>query len=523
MKFEWLSSLPEALARLARQPILWLTLGVTLALAYSWMSPGASAPNERSRLYLALSVLDDGDFAVTEQVEQYGKPFDISERDGKFYSDKAPGSSIVAVPALWVYQALGGAESIEKMVNFARSFVMVPMAVLSFLLLRFLLVGTGVSPPRADVAAVAFALGTTFFHYGAAFFGHAMVTCASLLAAFAIYKSLEAERGPGRMAWQVLVGFAGGLAFAIEYQAAVICVGIALGYLSVRDNWRPAAILLPLVGAALPIGLTLFYNDVAFGSPFSTSYAHLHHAQFQEAHQKGLFGVTFPTMDALYGLLFSPSRGLLLCAPIVFLGWFGLPALWKRCRWLAIYAGITMVGYMYIVAGTDVWYGGWSFGPRLLVPMFGLAAVAGAFALERAASSTRLSAGLAGLLVFAIGYNIFVTAMFPELPHDIQVPLETIALPLAELGKPSPNLGMILLGLEGLTSLVPLFLVVIALCAYILARQAGSALRRPAPVAALATTLFLALVVVMGYPETFPQKKADGLVKHLAGKRIEAK
>lgn len=523
MKHSRQSSLADKLPRMLQRPIVWLTLFVVLALSYSWMSPEISAPNERSRVYLTLSVLESGDIAVDDQVEAYGKPFDIAERDGHFYSDKAPGSSIIAVPFFAVYQALGGSPSIEKMVNFARTFIMVPLAVVSFLLLRALLIGLGVPPPRATAIGVAFAVGTSFLHYGAAFFGHAMVTCASLLAAFAIFKSLEVEEPRRKIAWQVLVGFAGGLAFSIEYQAALICFGIAFAYLSVRANWRISQIIPPLLGAGVPIGLTLLYNHIAFGSPLETSYAHLHHGYSQAMHSEGLFGVTFPSVEALYGLLFSPSRGLLLCAPIVFLGWFGLPSLWKRCRWMAVYAGTAMLGYLFIVAGTEIWYGGWGFGPRLLVPIFGLAAVAGAALLEQVRDSKPLIAGLSGVLVAGMAYNILVTTTFPELPPKFTAPLASIAIPILELGRPSPNLGMTLLDLEGVASLVPLFVSVGILAVYVIVSLVPKPAWSPKRLAACGLAIFLFAAFSFGYPESAPTNKTKKFADDMSSLRTHPK
>lgn len=81
------------------------------------MSPQVLAPNERSRIYLSLALVDSGTIAVNEQIDAYGTPFDIAKRGDNFYSDKAPGSSFLAAPAFALYRVLNlgeGRDSIEN-------------------------------------------------------------------------------------------------------------------------------------------------------------------------------------------------------------------------------------------------------------------------------------------------------------------------------------------------------------------------------------------------------------------------
>lgn len=505
------------------RPLWWLAAAVMVAMAYTWMAPAVTAPNERSRLYLTLSILDDGDLAIDEQVDQYGTPFDVAHRGDHFYSDKAPGSSIVAVPFLAVYKSLGGSESIEAMTNFCRGFVMLPMALLCVLWLRALVAGIGVPDSTANATAVAFAIGTSFFHYGAAFFGHAMVTLAALGAGVAMLRAQQADSRRARDGWQFLAGFAGAAAFAVEYQAGVICIGIAAAYLSVSAHRRPRAVLMPAVGASIPIALTLAYNYAAFGGALETSYAHLYHNYSQQIHSGGLFGIKLPTFDALYGILLSPSRGILLGAPVVTLGLLGLGILWRRCRWLALYVGISVVGYLVIVSGSEIWYGGWGFGPRLLVPIFGLAAIPGALVLEQSRAWRSAAGIIGGYIVAGMGYNVFVSAMFPEPPESVAAPLPTIAWRMAQADSPSPNLGITCLGLDGMTSLIPLWIIVGLLALYVLADLFDR--RRPILgwLLPFAATVLVFATMAIGYPETMSAKKADKFVDTMSSLPVDPK
>lgn len=509
----------EALSTLA----LFGTLA--LSLSYSWMSPEVTAPNERTRLYLALSLMESGELHVDKQVREFGKPFDISIRDGRFYTDKAPGSSVLAIPALALYRFAGGdMRSIERMVNFMRSFMVIPWALLTLFLLRYLLVGLGVSSATANRVLVVFALGTSFFHYGAAFYGHAFVTTLSLSAAGAMWVAWEAKTPGKRAAWKWAAGFFAGLAFAVEYQAVVVFVGLFAGFLALAENRRVSSLLLLGLGALGPVAAALGYNLVAFGHPFHTSYDHLDHAFSRSNHDKGVWGVMLPTWDAVSGLLFSPSRGLLFGAPLVLLGAVGVVFIWRRARWLAVYSGVSMALYFLLVAGGKTfWFGGWSFGPRLLVPAFGLAAIGGGVALSEIEKRSSLLAGaLYGLLIGAVFYNVFMVAMFPELPFNFTSPLVSVAVPLAKTGAVSPNLGMTLFGLSGLSSLLPLLVIVLGLCAYVLWRPLFTSARKERFVAAAVVTAAMFFGVLFAYPERESSEKSEEFVVWVSSLRTSA-
>lgn len=71
---------------------------------------------------------------------------------------------------------------------------------------------------------------------------------------------------------------------------------------------------------------------------------------------------------AVYGALFSPARGLFVYSPFFFGVLAGALLLWRKVKrfhlaWLAI---VWFCGHLAAVAATSMWWGGYSFGPRLL-------------------------------------------------------------------------------------------------------------------------------------------------------------
>ena len=58
---------------------------------------GARNPNTKSRLFLALSIVESGSISIGD----YGLlTEDRAERAGRYYSDKAPGMAVLALPVV---------------------------------------------------------------------------------------------------------------------------------------------------------------------------------------------------------------------------------------------------------------------------------------------------------------------------------------------------------------------------------------------------------------------------------------
>ena len=80
----------------------FLAILVTFMVSYTWMYSDISVPNERSRLYLAVALVDHGTVQIDKPLERWGKIYDLAERNDHYYSDKAPGSSFLGAVVYWV-------------------------------------------------------------------------------------------------------------------------------------------------------------------------------------------------------------------------------------------------------------------------------------------------------------------------------------------------------------------------------------------------------------------------------------
>lgn len=450
---------------------LWrdLVLGalVLAVSAYAWNFSNLTAPNERTRAYLTVALFDQRSFSVDAPVQRFGHVYDLASFDGHYFTDKAPGSSFLALPAYAVLRAKHQPEqlTIDDILNTVRTYLMLPFGLLGFLALRWLLRRLAVSEPCLDLVSLSYALGSTALHYATAFYGHVLVaTCAlvSLLCWACAGAFVRGEReelsAPGWSA-ALFAGAAAGLAGLIEYQAVVLSVLLVLPAASFGLRRALGQAALFVLGALPFAALLLFYNKRAFGSPFELSYHHLVDPSLQALHGSGLAGATKPTLAAFNGLLFSPHRGLFTTSPLLGIGLIAL--CWPNPRMHPVLRALLLLvaGYfLVIVASSSVWFGGWSYGPRLLIPLLGPLAVAAGLFLERYRDQSIVTLPLAVAALFGLVANQLMQVTFSEIPPEVAQPLIHSALPMLKAGLAAPNLGCKFapLGRENLWPLLPL-------------------------------------------------------------------
>jgi hypothetical protein len=454
-----------------------LDLLVLSLLCYSWMFSKISVPNERSRAYLSVAIVDNGSVSIDGPVARFGKLLDIAKYQGRYYTDKAPGSSLLGALVYGSVRIFTDPEdwSIEEIVNLMRTWLMIPIGLAGFFLLRRFIGRLSFSPETADVVSLGWILGASAFHYSTAYYGHQIVAVA-LLAALAFVEDARAanQRRLYSSALFFAAGASAGLAGLCEYQSAIPCVFLSIYVIaiSLKNPVRAAAFFL---GAAPFVMLLLGYNRLAFGGIFELSYDHLLSAKVQALHTEGIAGVARPYAEAAFGGLLSLHWGFFPTSPFFILAPIGFVFAVKSKRTsLAVLMGLTLIYYLLLISGAQNWKAGWSFGPRLLVPVMPLAAVLTAFAVDGLRKSW-LAAGIgAGLVLIGVLYHQIVHLVFPELPKDILNPLLDVVFPALAQGRVSPNLAAKLFGAQGFSSIIPAMFLIAATCAMILWRGFGA-------------------------------------------------
>jgi hypothetical protein len=457
-------------------------LGFVLLLSFAYFV-GAPAWNENSRLALTRALVEDQSTMIDRFAVTTG---DKSFRDGHFYSDKAPGTSFLAVPVYAVFhglRALVGAEppsvrvhSLDPRLRVADSepapearlpgdvLVYDPSHRVALYLCSLLTVGLASVAAAAatfvvarrwcgstDVAvrtAVVYALGTPAFVYSTALYGHQL--CAGLLmSAFAIVVVADARAA---RSVPLCAGLLLGLAVMTEYTAAPIALVIAaLGLQRGRSfaGW--------MVAAGLPCAALLAaYHTVAFGNPLSTGYDFVYRQEFAEG-MRDAYGLGAPDPVALWQITFGSYRGLFYISPVLLLAAWGLVRLAldsSRPHRAARVVALAIPIYLLLLnAGYYMWDGGASAGPRHVVPALPFLALGLVRAWAAVPRATLV------LSIVSVGQSLLLANASPEVAQ-FGDPLWQFSIDRLLYRVPGPeirstNAGL-LLGLPGVLSLAPL-------------------------------------------------------------------
>jgi hypothetical protein len=419
-------------------------------LAYSWMFEKITVPNERSRVYLAVALVDDGTLTIDNSIRRFGATSDVARHEKHFYTDKAPGSSLVGAGlyALVRLYTKSSDWTIEELINLMRTWLMIPIGLLSFIGLHRFLGNLKIDSRVVDLVTFGWILASPAFHYSTAYYGHQIVAISILAALYLLtqYKSIT-----GRF----VAGAVTGLAGLTEYQVIISCFFIML-YVFYTDRKSKSRICAFMLGAA-PFAILLFaYNWLAFGGPFALSYDFLTTHAMQVQHNQGIGGVTYPKPEAVRGVLFSLHRGILFTSPLFILVPYGLLQMGrKKQKALSLLIGGIFFVYLFFVLSADVWHGAWSFGLRLLVPALACASIPVAFAVDKLKNNAVLLGLSVGAILVSFFYHQVVHLVFPELPETVKNPLFDLIFPAMDKGIFSPNLFSKITGTPGKWTILP--------------------------------------------------------------------
>ncbi len=460
--------MPDAPQPLSRY---WL---VAIAAAYLYLFPyypKLQSANELPRVYLVKAIADDGTFAIDRGVAQYGKTSDLARYADHYYQNKAPGSSLVAVPVYALISKLFGPPSLAVSMWLCRVVTgIVPTLGLLWLLWGYL-ARFAPDPATRRLVLFAYAFGSMAFTYSILYYGHQL---AAVCIAGAWILGEGVADGTRRTRAMLAVGLLAGMAPLVDYQAAFAGVPLAI-YLALRLRaWRPFA--LAAVAAAPPLACLLFYQHACFGSAFATGYNYS--TTYAGDHVAGLLGMTHPTWRAFLGVMVAPDNGFIVLAPWWVLAIPGGRILWRRGeRALVITVLAIAVIFIAFVSSLAFWRAGWEVGPRYIVALqpFLLPLVAATFAEWRARP---FAFGVACGLV-AIGVVIYTlsSATLPMWPADsagtsFKNPVFEVMFRLLGDQAVAPSV-LRALGVRGVASIAPLVVGIAALVGFAM-RAAGA-------------------------------------------------
>ncbi len=460
--------------------------GVMLFVTYAYFI-AAPSWNENSRFALTRSLAERGRVDIDPYQHETG---DKAFRNGHYYSDKAPGASLLAVPVYALYHLylratgnpapasrltpddVGGPpptplqdDNVQFNLSFRRSLYLCNLgtnALAAALLgVAFLLAlcRLGVPPRQSLFAGLVLTLGSLLMPYATMFYGH-VLTAAFLFGSFA----LLAAPAPRTARPLRIAGLLAGLAVLTEFPA-VVPAAFLFAY-ALRDSPRQdvhARLAHLLSGVAVPLLLLAAYQAAAFGSPLRLGYSLVSRPEFAQGMSQGVMGVGLPRLSVLGAELFGRARGLLYVAPVLLLGFVGLGRALVRSSPLraeALLCSAMVLYFLLLNTGYYMWTGGSALGPRHLIPALPFLCVGVPFALPGfPRTAARIAAG--GLLALSIFNEIIATAVAPAAPLVPDVLRDHVYLHFfagdVAVAAGATNVGLIL-GLPGPFSLLPLAL-----------------------------------------------------------------
>lgn len=400
-----------------------LAIGLFLTLlgtyAYFWQSRDWNAA---SRLMLTYSLVERQQMFIDGLERQCGvREFnpvtrrtdmvdgDLARFGSHFYTDKAPGMSLLGAIVYVIAKPVGGLPDhpidesaipywpADYFITLVTSGVLT--ALLAVVVYAFSL-RLGATHAAGVVLGLAYGLGTPALVYATLFYGHQASACCTFTSFFLLYRA--AHEGRSNVWNMLLAGLLAGFSVVVEYQTAVISAVLGL-YVIVAI--RRVRLVLVFGGAGvLASALLAAYNYRAFGDPLDLGYTHEVSRQFSAIHSSSNpLGLRLPrweeAREVLSGILWGPFRGLSFYAPVLLAAPLGLVALLARRFWGVALVAVAAVGWMlFLNVSYPLWQGGWCTGPRLIVPAipFATLLVGGLLGVRRSAFFTAL-VGLAAL------------------------------------------------------------------------------------------------------------------------------
>ena len=320
-----------------RRVIGWIAASVLLGLLV-FQGGDIGWSDGMSMYQVARSIVEDRDVAIVQGVVWEGA-------DGRYYSPFGIGLSLLAAPLYGSISAIRGVMPVpsfvaQGVVSLLAPVLLALVSTATFSLSRRL----GGQLRSAAAAAFGVAGGTFLVIYGKTFSSEPL---AALLVTVSIERVLA---GSPTLAGAALGGAA--LARPQTFLFAPFLVWAlwrhGRGASVARGTW-------PVIVSA---SVQLAYNVARFGDPTNFGYSGTEVPQ----------GFTTPIFTGLGGLLLHPEKSVLLFAPIVLLGPPALIRLFRVDRLAAVlitaHLGVTLV----LAATWWDWGGGFTWGPRLLIP-----------------------------------------------------------------------------------------------------------------------------------------------------------
>jgi hypothetical protein len=152
-----------------------------------------------------------------------------------------------------------------------------------------------------------------------------------------------------------------------------------------------------IIGALLAAYRLYFFNSLAGG--YAHEMSRLEHSDVTK------FAFSYPRWDAFWGLLISPSRGILTLSPVLIFSVIAIAiVLWRRRDRLMVYISIASILLVLLYSSWSVWDGAYCYSYRFLVDLLPGLCLLLAVVWDQITSR----AWLKSLLILTVAFSLFV-------------------------------------------------------------------------------------------------------------------
>ena len=374
---------------------------------YGFFNAGHTGSPDEEQLILQTHALLHGHFTVQIPADAHGVVSARKLPDGKLVPTRGLGQSIVAAP----FYLVGRIASIpvhgpqrDAVVRFfllfTNSFVTAGIAVVLYALCREL----GASVRGSTIVALGYGIGTLAWPHAENFFTEPLstlfvTTAFTLVIAGTRRSRLDLVVAAGLVAGAAPFSRVNDLIFLPIFGVALCCIVWARERAR-RDLAR--LVRMPLAfgaGAAAALAVWMITNQLRYGSPTDLGYS-----------TKNL---NAPVLVGLKGYIVSPSRSLILHAPLILVALVALPIAFRRRPAVAATALVATFANMYVFAHSKDWWGGQAWGPRFLDITLPLVVALAAFVVDRVPwRRCLLALVVVGCAINFLGVAIFYNAYY---------------------------------------------------------------------------------------------------------------
>jgi len=354
---------------------------------------------------LTQSLVENHSLSFTERVG-------LGDPEGEKYSKYGIGMSVLATPFYLAGKALSAVLPVAPLyatlfcVSMINAFI---TALTCLLIYRFGRERFGFSHRTSVLLALGYGLSTIAWFYSEDFMSEPATSLFLLTAVFMVTRSDAAPKNR-TLLW---AGVFLGLALTCRLAVLVAVPGFLLYLILDREkapSWKIKDLVMDVARLLIPIAgficLIFLYNYVRFQNIFETGY------------EKG-FGAGGWT--GLLGILFSPGKSVFLYNPLLIAGCLAVGAFIKNKSKMACLFGWIVLAHLLLFSFWHSWYGGFGWGPRLMLVALPYLILPVGFLLEKAkARAAIIAVMIVGICIQIPSVTVNVSRYYYDLRNQYQ-------------------------------------------------------------------------------------------------------